>query len=356
MTMGNNRPGPSQFEERITPSSEAIREQLQAAQRILLVAHIRPDGDAIGSLLGLGLALIQSGKDVRMVLADGLPQNFRFLPGSDQIHRGTGSLDRFDYIIVVDCSDLQRVGMLANGKALLEERIPDLNIDHHITNLNYARLNLVVPEQVATAAIIANNLPFWGLSYNKAIATALLTGIVTDTIGFRTSNVTPQALRLAAMLMEHGADLPEIYTLALVEKTFEAAQYWGLGLGKLQRENNGDLVWTTLSLEDRQAAQYPGNDDADLVNMLSTVNSQIAVIFVEQKNGHVKVSWRSRSGYDVSKIALQFGGGGHAAAAGADITGDLNVVQQQVLKATRALLEQVKSQTGNGKKPAQSSP
>jgi phosphoesterase RecJ-like protein len=333
--------------------SQTIREQIQAAQRFLIVSHIRPDGDAIGSLLGLGMALIQAGKDVRMVLVDGLPQNFRFLPGSDQIHRGTGNLDSFDYVIVVDCSDLQRVGALANGRPLLGDRVPDLNIDHHITNLNYARLNLVVPEQVATAAIIAFNLPFWGLSYNQSIATALLTGIVTDTIGFRTSNVTPQALRLAAMLMEHGADLPEIYTLALVSKTFEAAQYWGLGLGKLQRENDGDLVCTTLSMEDRQAAQYPGNDDADLVNMLSTVDSEIAVIFVEQKNGHVKVSWRSRSGYDVSKIALQFGGGGHAAAAGADISGELEFVQEQVLKATRALLEQGKA-SGNGRKAAHS--
>lgn len=343
--MTNNHPG--------NHLSETIREQIQAAKRILVVSHIRPDGDAIGSLMGLGLALIQAGKEVRMALVDGLPQNFRFLPGSDQIHRGTGSLDSFDYVIVVDCSDLLRVGSLANGRPLLGDRVPDLNIDHHITNLNFARLNLVAPEQVATAAIIALNLPFWGLSYNQSIATALLTGIVTDTIGFRTSNVTPQALRLAAMLMEHGADLPEIYTLALVSKTFEAAQYWGLGLGKLQRENDGDLVWTTLSLDDRQAAQYPGNDDADLVNMLSTVDGEIAVIFVEQKNGHVKVSWRSRSGYDVSKIALQFGGGGHAAAAGADISGELEFVQEQVLKATRALLEQGKA-AGNAKKPAHS--
>jgi phosphoesterase RecJ-like protein len=332
--------------------SETIRKQFQAANRFLILSHIRPDGDAIGSLMGLGQALIQAGKDVRMVLADGVPQSFHFLPGSDQIHRSTGSLDRYDYVIVVDCSDLLRVGSLTNGKGLLGERVPDLNIDHHVTNLNYAKINLVVSDQPATAAIIASNLPFWGLSYNQSIATALLTGIVTDTIGFRTSNVTPLALRLAAMLMEHGADLPEIYMQALVSKTFEAAQYWGLGLGKLQRDEDLHLIWTTLSLTDRQEAQYPGNDDADLVNMLSTVDSDVAVIFIEQKNGRVKVSWRSRSGYDVSKIGLQFGGGGHAAAAGAEISGTLETVQQQVLEATRSMLEQV--QAKNGKNPAQS--
>ena len=99
------------------------------------------------------------------------------------------------------------------------------------------------------------------------------------------------------------------------------------------------ITWSrpALTLEDRQAAQYPGNDDADLVNLLSSIDSEIAVIFVEQKNEHVKISWRARPGIDVSKIALQFGGGGHAAAAGADIPGTLEAVQQKVLEATRAV-------------------
>ncbi len=331
-----------------------IRQQFHNARRILIVSHIRPDGDAVGALLGLGLALSQAGKEVRMVLADGVPQNLRFLEGSDQIHRGAGGgasgVKNFDQVVVVDCSDLQRTG------PVLGERKPDLNIDHHITNLNYAATNLVMAEQVATSAILAEYLPKWGLGYNKAIATALLTGIVTDTIGFRTSNVTPEALRLSALLMELGADLPDLYARSLVSKTFEAARYWGMGLGKLQREDN--LVWTTLTLADRQTAQYPGNDDADLVNMLSSIDSDVAVIFVEQKNDHVKISWRARLGYDVSQIALQFGGGGHAAAAGADIPGALPTVQEQVLEATRAMVTRTiaerdgKARSG-GKKPVQ---
>jgi phosphoesterase RecJ-like protein len=203
---------------------------------------------------------------------------------------------------------------------------------------------------VATSAILAKYFPAWGLDYNKPIADALLTGIVTDTLGFRTSNVTSEALRLAAMLMDLGANLAVMYERALVSKTFEAARYWGSGLGKLQREDN--LVWTTLTLADRQSVQYPGNDDADLVNVLSTIDSDIAVIFVEQKNSHVKVSWRARSGYNVSKIALQFGGGGHAAAAGADIAGNLETVQKQVLEATRVMITQTMSKNQE-KRPVQ---
>lgn len=323
---------------------EAVGRRLREAQRVLIVSHIRPDGDAVGSTLGLGLALAKAGKEVRMVLADGLPAIFRHLSGGELVQRSAGEMRHWDTVVVVDSSDLQRTG------GILGERAPDLNIDHHVTNLNFAAVNLVMPEQVATAAIIAEYLTSWGFDYNRDIAEALLTGIVTDTIGFRTSNMNPEALRLAAALMEQGASLPELYTRALITKTFEAARYWGFGLEKLQQEafppekkpGKQDeacrLVWTTLTLEDRRAAKYPGNDDADLVNMLAAIEGDVALIFVEQKNGHVKVSWRARPGIDVSKIALQFGGGGHAAASGADITGTMESVREQVLNATRSVL------------------
>ncbi|NLG99489.1 MAG: hypothetical protein GX491_19205 [Chloroflexi bacterium] len=322
-----------------------IREMFAQARRALIVSHIRPDGDAIGSVLGLGLALEAAGKDVRMALADGLPANFNFLTGAKKVHRSVPSgwlapdASPKTLVITVDCADLGRTG------GLLGDRVPDLNIDHHVTNLNFAGVNLVVPDSVSTTAIIAGRLPAWGLPMTPPVASALLTGLVTDTIGFRTSNISPEALRLAADLMEAGAPLPELYTRALVSKSYEAALYWGQGLAKTQREaldGDGVLVWTNLTLEDRQKAQYPGNDDADLVNMLSSIEGDVAVIFVEQKNGHTKVSWRARPGFDVSKIALQFGGGGHAAAAGADIPGSLEEVQEQVLKATRSALANIR--------------
>jgi len=321
----------SQQDSKIT--SSLIEQRLHQAKHIVIVSHIRPDGDAVGSLLALGLALEAANKQVQMVLADGVPHNLRHLPGSGQVRRSIEG--EYDLAVVVDCSDLHRTGGVLNG------RTPDINIDHHITNTQFASLNLILPKAVATSAILAQFLPEWSLTIDQRVAAALLSGIVTDTIGFRTSNMTPEALRLSAMLMEHGANLPELYTHALISKTFEAARYWGLGLSKLQKEDG--LVWTTLSLSDRKDARYPGNDDADLVNILSAVDGDIAVIFVEQKADRVKVSWRARPGIDVSQIALQFGGGGHAAAAGADIEKPLAVVQQQVLEATRTVLETTKS-------------
>jgi bifunctional oligoribonuclease and PAP phosphatase NrnA len=329
----------------------SIRQLLADSRRVLIVSHIRPDGDAVGSQLGLGLALANAGKEVRMALADGVPSNFRHLEGTQKVHRGAPPepLQHFDLVATVDCSDLQRTG------GILGDRKPDLNIDHHITNLNFGVVNVVEPEEAATAVIIAKYLEEWGLRFNQAIAAALLTGIVTDTLGYRTSNMSPAALRISAMLMEHGADLPDLYNRALINKSFEAAKFWGMGLGKLQRDErlNGSLrlAWTSLSLADRQAAGYPGNDDADLINVLSTIDSDVVVIFVEQKNNHVKISWRSRPGIDVSQIALQFGGGGHPAAAGADLPGSLEAVQESVLATTRAMLGNYSK--SHGKKPVE---
>ena len=307
---------------------QEIREKIARAGRVAVIAHIRPDGDAIGAAMGLCLALRAAGKQATPVLADGVPANLRFIPGADSVQRDLPA--NTDLVVMVDCSDLQRTGGVQG------ERVPDINIDHHITNTRFAQTNLVIGDSVATCAVLAEFLPAWGLSINRQIAEALLTGMITDTIGFRTSNMTPLALRLAASLMDLGANLPEIYQRTLVNKSYEAARYWGLGLEKLRREDG--LVWTSLSLNDRHEAQYPGSDDADLVNILSSVESSVALIFIEQKHAHVKVSWRARPGYDVSKIALQFGGGGHAAAAGADIAGTLDSVQRDVLEATRTML------------------
>ena len=309
----------------------AIRERLDQSSKIMIASHIRPDGDAIGSLLGLGLALINSGKSVKMVLVDGVPASFKHLEGSELIVKEPGG--EHDTFITVDCADFKRV-----GKTFENIGQPDVNIDHHKTNENFGKLNLIEPEEVATSAILANHLPAWGLQITKPVADALLTGIITDTLGFRTSNTNPSALRLCAMLMETGSNMPELYMRSLVHKSFPAARYWGAGLSSLEQENG--IVWGTLTLDDRKHAGYGGNDDADLINLISAIaGNKVGMIFVEQSDKHVKISWRAlEHGVDVSPIAKQFGGGGHAAAAGADVPGELKDVQPVVLKATKEIL------------------
>lgn len=311
--------------------TEEINKRLDGAQKVLIVSHVRPDGDAIGSLLGLGLALRDAGKSVQMVLVDGVPSSYKYLEGSELIKKEP--IEEHDTFITVDCADFKRVGKIFENFGQ-----PDINIDHHKTNEKFGKLNLIEADEVATAAILTTHLPAWGLKITKAIAAALLTGILTDTLGFRTSNTTPEALRQSATLMETGVNMSDIYMRALVNKTYPAARYWGAGLSSLQSKNG--IVWGTLTLADRKASGYSGNDDADIINMISSIEgNKVGMIFVEQSDNHVKISWRAlQTGIDVSQVAKYFQGGGHAAAAGADIEGSLNEVQQEVLNKTYEML------------------
>lgn len=309
---------------------DSIRDRFATADRILIISHIRPDGDAVGSLLGLGLSLQARGKIAQMVIDDGVPSSFRHLNGSDSVrNRPEGD---FDLCVTLDCSDLMRT-----GEALTGYGIPDINIDHHATNSNFGRINFVDRQAVSTTEIIIDHLENWGLPINLDIADALLTGLITDTIGFRTANITPKALRMAARMMETGSDLSRLYHQALLTKSFQALRFWGAGLSTLERD--GPMVWTTLTMAERIAAGYGGRDDADLINLMSAIeDAKIWIIFVEQPNGNIKVSWRSQPGIDVSKVAMGFGGGGHPAASGAEISGSIDQVRTDVLQDTFRLI------------------
>jgi phosphoesterase RecJ-like protein len=310
---------------------EEVRLRIEQADRVMVCAHTRPDGDAIGSVLAMGQALQDAGKYVQMVLEDGVPSALRFLPGSEKIL--TQPEGSFDLVIVLDSSQVSRV-----GSVLDEVDQIDLNIDHHPDNSHFAEINLVDSVAVSATQILTRLLPKFGLTISPTVASNLLTGMITDTIGFKTDNMHPEVLRLAADLYEMGADLPKLYHNAIAAKTFEAVRYMGSGLSQLTRKNG--LVWTVLTLENKKNANYPGRDDADLVNIISAIDSaDVALIFVEQHPDQVKVSWRTRSlEVDVSKVAHQFGGGGHRAAAGAMIEGNLQAVQEEVVQTTQRLI------------------
>jgi bifunctional oligoribonuclease and PAP phosphatase NrnA len=315
--------------------SEFLRagDLIGAAQAVTLISHERPDGDAVGSLLGLTLSLKLSGKEVVPVLADGVPDRFRFLPAAETVQ--TRLPESWDLLICVDSGDAARMGVDLDGLG----RPPDLNIDHHPTNTMFARVNIVDPAAAAASEILYDMILALDMPMDLEVATNLLAGLVNDTIGFRTTNVTPKVLRIAADLLDRGAPLAQIYERCLIRRSFVAARYWGSGLSSLERD--GGLVWASLSLRERQRVGYPGPDDADLVDLLSTIDGgKIVVLMVEQPGGKTKVSWRCQAGLDVSGVAASFGGGGHKPAAGAVIEGSLEEVKQQVLDATRKLLHE----------------
>jgi phosphoesterase RecJ-like protein len=265
---------------------------------------------------------------------------FRYLPGFEEI-RPTPP-PAFDCSILLDCADQERInlrqGALANP--------PDILIDHHITNAMFAGINLVDPAAVATAAIITDQAEALGLAIPREAAACLLAGLVTDTLGFRTPNTNAHTLEIAQRLMRTGASLPEAIERGMNRRSFTAARFWGYGLSTLERD--GEIVWATLTLEARKASEYPGRgDDADLINVLASIEgTRVALLFVEQEGGKIKISWRVREGLDVTRLAISFGGGGHPAASGALVAGGLEEVRSRVLTATRAWLDT--SKTGRG--------
>jgi bifunctional oligoribonuclease and PAP phosphatase NrnA len=314
---------------------EQICRVLAEAATVAVISHVRPDGDAIGSALGLGTLLKEAGKQVQFILPDGASALYKQMANYDSIqNRLQGPVD---VVVVLDCSDLLRTGGVLNGRKV------DINIDHHPTNELFAEINLVEMEAAATSQIITQHTQAWGLSLSKASAEPLLAGILTDTIGFRTSNTTADTLRAAAMLMEQGADMSALYKSTLLERSYQSIKLWGRGLEHLQKD--GRLAWTVLDEEDRKTSRYSGKDDAELTALLTTIKEvDVIVVFVVQDEGHVKVSWRGTSGVDVSNLAVSFNGGGHAPAAGATVEGTLDEVIERVLGETKKLLQERRKQ------------
>lgn len=316
------------------PEVTAARTVLEGASTIVVLGHIRPDGDAIGAVLGLTLSLRLAGKDVIPILADGVPARFRFLPCTSDVQSELPG--RYDLSITVDCSDLERTGFADE----FQSKKPGINVDHHPTNTYFAEINLIDPQASATSEMLFTLSDQLGLDIDQQVAANYLSGLVTDTLGFRTTSVTSATLQIAARLVDYGAPLSDIYHRTLSHRSYASARYWGEGLKKLNRD--GMIVWTTLSLEDRDQTQYPGWDDADLINMLTTIEDvRVSIVFVEQPGGKIKISWRSDPGVNVAELAKAFGGGGHAQASGAMVLGGLSEVTSDVLDATRELLNAI---------------
>jgi phosphoesterase RecJ-like protein len=312
---------------------QAIR-LVRSAQRPLLVCHIAPDGDAVGSLTGLGLALRHRGLEPILACSDPVPADLHFIPGAEDIVQNVDGL--FDLVISLDSSDVARMGHLAQSPAF--EGVPLLNIDHHLTNCDFGDVNLVDHTASSTAEVVLRLLERMAVPVDVEIATALLTGIVGDTRGFRTNNVTAQVMEAAVRLMEAGASLPHIARHALDCRPTAAIQLWGAALAQLQIE--GRVIWTSIPLAIRQAVGYGDNGDAGVVNFLiSADDADAAAVFTEREDGDVEVGLRAAPGFDVAQVALQFGGGGHALAAGCTIPGPLAEAQTRFLAALQADLD-----------------
>jgi phosphoesterase RecJ-like protein len=341
---------------------ESAVELINDSSEILLICHVAPDGDAIGSLLGLGLALQTLGKRSTLACESPAPAKFNFLPGFAAIVNVVRSTS-FDLVVGLDSSDPSRLGEVYDADGL--SGTPLINIDHHVTNLYFGDVNVVDPSAASTAEIVLllldhldlrldagqdkeSGAPLpalardaWTAQRREEIATCLLTGVVTDTQGFRTSNVTPQVMVAAMRLMQAGASLSQVTELSFNRRPLGELKLLARGLGRFEAEDG--LAWSEIYLSDRPERDDGEMDDGDagLVGMLArTKEVHLAAVFVEKQNDQVDISLRADPGFDVARLALSLGGGGHPAAAGCTIEGSVEAAKRRVLPMLRAALEE----------------
>lgn len=303
----------------------SIQELVRGARRILVVTHVAPDGDAIGSLLGLGWLLRAQGKEVTLACEDPVPGIYGWLAGSAAIVRQVRG--QYDLVISLDCSDERRMGNVFHDGL---SGIPLLNIDHHVTNTQFGTVNWVDPTSVSTTQMILDLAESFGWQVPEPVAVCLLVGLVTDTRSFRTYNMDAAAMRAALRLIEAGASLNEITRRVLDQRMLASVRLWGQAIDRLQLQD--DVLWTEVTREMRQTWGLGEDGDSGLANFLSGVReSKVVVVFTERDNGTIDVGMRSGPGWDVAQVAHRLGGGGHPQAAGCTLEGDLEAVKGRVL-------------------------
>jgi phosphoesterase RecJ-like protein len=314
------------------PLLDQIVRQIEGAQRILIFSHVRPDGDAVGSALGLMWLLRARGKAAELSFEDPVPMTLRFLPGAEEIENRP--LDGHDLILAVDGSDAERYG--AHFSAARVSGVLVICIDHHKTNTRFAALNWVDGRYAATAEMLYHLARHAGWSIDERAAHCLATGCVTDTNAFSTGHTTPEVLETVADLTRHGAALSTIIYYTMHLRTQADAMLWGRVLSTLRVERG--VAWALNRLADRQEVGAQEEDGGGLVTFLvDIIGVNVAILFNEVDGQTTRLSMRSAGGYDVSNLALAFGGGGHAQAAGATLNLPLEEAVARVIPQAAAI-------------------
>ncbi len=315
-------------------------EAIHRAQTIVMACHVSPDGDALGSMLGLALALIPLGKDLTLLSQDGVPAIYQFLP---QVHlvQSSSECPRFDLAVVLDSGDFARIGdrvmpILSRAETLVD-------IDHHAIAGAFGDIQVLNTQSASTSEIVYALLQTMALPLTAQIAACLFTGVTTDTGSFRYQNVSSQTLRIAADLVEAGARPADISEQVFENKTFAATRILGHALSSLSATDDRRIVWAHITAHDFLALQATDEDTEGIVSPVRGVRgADVGILFREMVTADgtpsIRISLRSRPGINVALVAQQFGGGGHALAAGCTVALPLAEAECVVVDAVRRVL------------------
>lgn len=310
---------------------DSIVEEIKKAESIVVLTHETPDGDAIGSSLAMYNALKQIGKNVDVIIPE-CPRNFNFLAGYSEIKK-EGKITNYDLAITVDCATIERL----NGwQDYFDRANVTINIDHHTKNGMFADYNYVNPASPACAQILIIVLEALNIKINKEIGECLLTGIITDTGGFKYQGVSAETFQFVAWLMQAGVNVSNVYKKALQIKTKSSFELEKIAMNRLELLEDGKIAFTYITKQDEIDVNAEPGDHEGIVEKGRDVEGVEVSAFLRQiEDKTYKISLRANDNVNVSDVAMVFGGGGHVKAAGCKINGTPEQIKTTLVKVIK---------------------
>lgn len=310
-----------------------ILEEINKAETIVILTHENPDGDAIGTGLALYNALKDYGKNPDIIIPE-YPRTFDFLPGVDEIKKES-NIEKYDLAISVDCATIKMLNGFAN---YFENAKVKVSIDHHSTNTMFGDLNYVSPDAPACAQILLVVLEYFKMEITKDIGTCILTGIITDTGGFKYATVTSETFEFVAWLLNKGINVSKIYRKVLQVKTKANFELTRMAMERLEFFEDGKVAFTYITKEDEEKVNAETGDHEGIVEVGRDIEGVEVSIFLRETDKGCKVSMRSNEYVNVSDVCILLGGGGHVHAAGATMQCGLDQAKEKVLRQVKAVL------------------
>ncbi len=308
---------------------------LQEKNQFILIAHVLPDGDSIGSLLALGEGLQNTGKQVQLFSPGTVPRKYSFLRGSENIAVESMEISTGTVVIALDSSDLERLGSFAEQ---IKQAGYLVNIDHHVTNERYGLLNLIDAEAAATGEIVYSLLLELGIPLTDSIAEALYVAIATDTGSFKYDNTTPATHRIAAALLEQNVNPGVLSQRVFDERPLSYYLLLKEALSTLELHTDNRIAMITISKEMLQRSGTSAEDIDGLINYTRDIEGvELGILMYVESPEEIKVGFRSKA-VDVSLLAKRLNGGGHPKAAGCRVRGSYPSVKEKVLLDAKTLL------------------
>ena len=310
-----------------TAARDEIARAIAERQRFLITSHARPDGDSIGSQLAMALALDVLGKEVRIVNADPPPEHYLEFPGVDRIEVAAAAADGDQTLIVMECSDLSRTGVANLPSGFI------INIDHHLGNAMYGRLNWHDETAAACGELVIDLIDALGVPLSEPIATHIYLAILTDTGSFHHSNIKPRTFEICRRCVDAGVNPAAMARRVFDSNSFGKLKLIGALLDDMELVDEGRLA--VLHLDDKilERCGCTPNDTEGLINLPLTAREIQAVVFFKMDpNGELRVSMRSKYDVDVRNVATAFGGGGHKNAAGFTLQAEESDVRSAIIQ------------------------